>query len=95
MVCSSKIAWHSKGAQPGRGDLRQNGDAYSRAPVVSGAAAVTNVDEREMLALAAAVEADSEHPIAKAIVSGAVRLASGQSWRWTSRHCQDAGRGRL
>ena len=43
------------------------------APVVSGAAAVTNVDEREMLALAAAVEADSEHPIAKAIVSGAVR----------------------
>jgi Cu2+-exporting ATPase len=42
------------------------------APVLSGAAVVKNVDEREMLALAAAVEADSEHPIAKAIVSGAV-----------------------
>jgi len=42
------------------------------APVLSGAAVVKNVDEREMLALASAVEADSEHPIAKAIVSGAV-----------------------
>ena len=43
------------------------------APVLSGVAVVTNVDEREMLALASAVEADSEHPIAKAIVSGAAR----------------------
>jgi Cu2+-exporting ATPase len=42
-------------------------------PVLSGAAVVTNADEREMLALASAVETDSEHPIAKAIVSGAVR----------------------
>ena len=43
------------------------------APLLSGVAVVTDVDEREMLALASAVEADSEHPIAKAIVSGAVR----------------------
>jgi Cu2+-exporting ATPase len=43
------------------------------APVLTGAAAVTNVDEREMLALASAVEADSEHPIARAIVSSADR----------------------
>jgi Cu2+-exporting ATPase len=40
-------------------------------PVLSGVAVVTGVDEREMLELASAVEADSEHPIAKAIVSGA------------------------
>jgi P-type Cu2+ transporter len=43
------------------------------APVLSGVAAVTGVDEGEMLGLASAVEADSEHPIAKAIVSGAAR----------------------
>jgi P-type Cu2+ transporter len=43
------------------------------APVLSGVAAVTGVDEAEMLGLASAVEADSEHPIAKAIVSGASR----------------------
>ena len=43
------------------------------APILSGAAAVTGVNEKEMLGLASAVEADSEHPIAKAIVSGAGR----------------------
>jgi P-type Cu2+ transporter len=43
------------------------------APVLSGVAVVTGVDEAEMLGLASAVEADSEHPIAKAIVSGASR----------------------
>jgi P-type Cu2+ transporter len=43
------------------------------APILSGAAAVTGINEREMLGLASAVEADSEHPIAKAIVSGASR----------------------
>ena len=42
-------------------------------PVLSGVAVVTGVDEAEMLGLASAVEADSEHPIAKAIVSGASR----------------------
>jgi P-type Cu2+ transporter len=42
-------------------------------PVLSGTAVVKDMDEKEMLALASAVEADSEHPIAKAIVSGAVR----------------------
>jgi len=43
------------------------------APILSGVAAVTGVDEGEMLGLAYAVEADSEHPIAKAIVTGAAR----------------------
>ena len=43
------------------------------APVLSGVAVVTGVNEEELLRLAAAVEADSEHPIAKAIVSGAGR----------------------
>ena len=42
-------------------------------PVLSGVAVVSGVDEREMLGLASAVEADSEHLIAKAIVSGAAR----------------------
>lgn len=41
------------------------------APVLAGTAAASNVAETKMLALASAVEADSEHPIAKAIVSGA------------------------
>jgi Cu2+-exporting ATPase len=43
------------------------------APVLSGVAAVTGVNEEELLRLASAVEAESEHPIAKAIVSGASR----------------------
>jgi len=43
------------------------------APVLSGVAVVTGVNEEELLRLASAVEADSEHPIGKAIVSGADR----------------------
>src|SRR5215813_1094196 len=43
------------------------------APILSGVAVVPGVDEREMLGLASAVEADSEHSIAKAIVSDASR----------------------
>jgi P-type Cu2+ transporter len=43
------------------------------APILSGTAAVTGINEKEMLGLASAVESDSEHPIAKAIVSGAGR----------------------
>jgi Cu2+-exporting ATPase len=43
------------------------------APVLSGVAVVTGVDEGEMLGLASAVEANSEHPIATAIVTGASR----------------------
>ena len=42
-------------------------------PVLSAVAADTGVDEKELLALAAAVEADSEHPLARAIVEGARR----------------------
>jgi len=40
-------------------------------PVLSAVAASPSTDERELLALASAVEADSEHPLAKAIVDGA------------------------
>jgi len=43
------------------------------APVLSGVAVTPHIDEGEMLGLAAAVEADSEHPLAKAIVKGAAR----------------------
>jgi len=43
------------------------------APALSGVAVVSGVDEGEMLGLVSAVEADSEHPIAKAIVRGAGR----------------------
>lgn len=39
-------------------------------PVLSGLAAAPGINEGDVLALAASVEADSEHPIAKAIVSG-------------------------
>jgi Cu2+-exporting ATPase len=41
------------------------------APVLSGLVTAADVSEGEMLGLAASVEADSEHPIAEAIVSGA------------------------
>lgn len=40
-------------------------------PVVTGVAPVGDVDEHALLALAAAAEADSEHPLAKAIVAAA------------------------
>jgi len=42
-------------------------------PVLSGVVTVTGIDEGDLLELASAVEGDSEHPIAKAIVSGAGR----------------------
>jgi P-type Cu2+ transporter len=42
-------------------------------PALSEVAVANGVDERELLGLASAVEADSEHPIAKAIVAGASR----------------------
>ena len=42
-------------------------------PVLSAVAAAPGVDEQVLLALAAAVEADSEHPLARAIVEGAAR----------------------
>ena len=41
------------------------------APVLSGVAVVSGTSEEELLKLAASVETDSEHPIAKAIVTGA------------------------
>src|SRR5215472_9743384 len=46
------------------------------APVLSGVSAATDVDVGEMLAVASAVEADSEHPVGKAIVSGASRYGA-------------------
>jgi Cu2+-exporting ATPase len=42
-------------------------------PVLSGVAAVTDTNESDLLAYAAAVEANSEHPLAKAIVAEAKR----------------------
>ena len=42
-------------------------------PVLSAVAAAPGVDEQELLAIAAAVEADSEHPLARAIVEGTRR----------------------
>ena len=44
-------------------------------PAVTAVAAVT-IDQEEVLRLAAAVEADSEHPVAKAIVAAASRIGS-------------------
>ena len=41
------------------------------APALSGVVAASGTSEDELLGLAAAVEADSEHPIARAIVAGA------------------------
>ena len=43
------------------------------APAVSGIAAVPGTSESELLALAAAVEANSEHPLARAVVEEATR----------------------
>ncbi len=42
-------------------------------PVLAGAAVAPGVDEAEMLAIAAGVERDSEHPLARAIVNGAAQ----------------------
>ena len=49
----------------------KTGTLTSGHPTLTGVAAAPGVDEREMLILAAGVEADSEHPIARAIVEGA------------------------
>ena len=40
-------------------------------PVLAAVASAPGVDETDLLSLAAAVEADSEHPLARAVVSGA------------------------
>jgi Cu2+-exporting ATPase len=40
-------------------------------PILSDVGVVDGADEQEVLALAASVEADSEHPLARAVVSGA------------------------
>jgi P-type Cu2+ transporter len=49
-------------------------------PVLAAVSAATGVDENELLALAAGVEVDSEHPLARAVVEGAkqrgIRLQS-------------------
>ena len=74
------------------------------APVLSGIAADTEVDQGEMLSPASAVEADSEHLIAKAIVSGArpsrrqVSSSSskhrGVAGTWRTRDCERTECGR-
>jgi Cu2+-exporting ATPase len=49
----------------------KTGTLTSGHPALTAIAAATDVDERDLLRLAAGVEADSEHPIARAIVEGA------------------------
>jgi Cu2+-exporting ATPase len=51
----------------------KTGTLTKGSPVLSGVAAATRIGEDELLGLASGVEVDSEHPIAKAIVSGAGR----------------------
>jgi Cu2+-exporting ATPase len=48
-------------------------------PMLSGVAAVAGASVEEVLKLAASVEADSEHPLAKAMVSGANRRGANQN----------------
>ena len=54
------------GADPGHGDLRQDRDPHQ-----GRAGPRRRAGDPEVLRLAAAVEADSEHPLARAIVAGA------------------------
>ena len=61
-----------RGAQSELAD-RKPGTLTRGAPAVSGIAAVPGTSESELLALAAAVEANSEHPLARAIVGEATR----------------------
>jgi Cu2+-exporting ATPase len=49
----------------------KTGTLTSGKPVLAGVTAMPGSDEAELLRLAAAVEADSEHPLARAIVRGA------------------------
>jgi Cu2+-exporting ATPase len=51
----------------------KTGTLTEGAHAVTGAAAVPGVPEAELLALAAAAEADSEHPVARAIVAAAAQ----------------------
>jgi Cu2+-exporting ATPase len=61
------------------------------APVLSGVASAKGIEETELLGLAAGVEADSEHPIARAIVSGAERR--GVKWSQATNFEASPGRG--
>ena len=73
-------------------------------PVLAAVAATPGVDEDELLVLAAAVEADSEHPLARAVVRAAeerglsrplARVLRGARGTWCSRLGRGArGRGR-
>jgi Cu2+-exporting ATPase len=49
----------------------KTGTLTKGAPVVAGVVAVSSVTDQEVLRLAASVEGDSEHPVARAIVAGA------------------------
>jgi len=62
-------------------------------PVLAGVAAVDGTSEDDLLAIAAAVEADSEHPLARAIVDGATRR--GITARRATEFQTLAGRGAL
>ena len=51
----------------------KTGTLTKGSPELTAVAAADGIDEREVLALAASVEADSEHPLARAVVEGARR----------------------
>lgn len=55
----------------------KTGTLTKGAPVLANVASVAGVGEDELLRLAAGVEADSEHPLARAIVAGAARRGIG------------------
>ncbi|MCQ4119644.1 heavy metal translocating P-type ATPase [Rhodococcus tibetensis] len=60
---------------------------------VTGVVAVAGTTEHELLALAAAVEADSEHPVARAIVAEAAARVPADRHRAASQFRSDPGRG--
>jgi P-type Cu2+ transporter len=63
-------------------------------PAVTGIAAVDGVSDSELLGLAAAVEADSEHPLARAIITAARARLSGADHQQTARKFKSlTGRG--
>jgi Cu2+-exporting ATPase len=53
-------------------------------PALTGVAATPGVSQQELLALAAAVEADSEHPVARAIVEAAAHTVAVGAYRPTA-----------
>ena len=87
-ACSSGTGWRWSGPSPRRRRVRQDRHVDARP---AGAPAVAADDERGGAALAASVEADSEHPLARAIVERPRREGCEPARRATSRRCPGAG----